>query len=375
MFEEINLTTQDLSAHTLEEKGISQSVKTLKDKQLIDFVESISQMVLILDEDQNIVYANQSFSSFFENKKISHVVGKKPGESFSCRHSSIAGAICGATRFCRSCGAAHAIRDAVKGNRSTKECKILTVKNEAIDLRVTASPVLLQGYKLTLFSISDISNEKRRRSLERIFIHDILNIAGGISGLSSIMKEIDDPEELKQIADTIETAANNLVDEIQSQRELSSAERGDLTLHYTAIETSDILSQLKKLYSNHELNLGKEITIRDDANQSIVSDKMLIKRILGNMVKNAIEATVPNDHVTISCMSLGRKVRFEVHNKSIIPEDVQIELFKRFYSTKQNGRGIGTYSMKLFGEKYLKGRVWFKSTVEEGTSFYFELSA
>ncbi|WP_167608974.1 sensor histidine kinase [Maribellus sediminis] len=375
MFEEINLSTRDYPAQALDERQISQSVKTINDKQLIDFVESISQMVLILDEEQNIVYANQSFNSFFENKKISHIIGKKPGDSFSCRHSSVAGSICGTTKFCRSCGAAHAIRDAVQGNRSTKECKILTVKNEAIDLRVTASPVTLQGHKLTLFSISDISNEKRRRSLERIFIHDILNIAGGISGLSSIMKEIDDPEELKQIADTIEVAANNLVDEIQSQRELSSAERGDLTLHYTAIETSDILSQLQKLYSNHELNLGKEITIRDDANQSIVSDKMLIKRILGNMVKNAIEATVPNDHITISCIGLGRKVRFEVHNQSFIPEDVQLELFKRFYSTKQNGRGIGTYSMKLFGEKYLKGRVWFKSTAEEGTSFYFELSA
>jgi signal transduction histidine kinase len=93
------------------------------------------------------------------------------------------------------------------------------------------------------------------------------------------------------------------------------------------------------------------------------------------MIKNAIEATVPDDHIILSCSGLGTKVRFEVHNRSIIPEDTQSELFKRFYSTKQNGRGIGTYSMKLFGEKYLKGRVWFRSSPENGTSFYFELTA
>mgnify|MGYP006293419399 CR=1 len=37
-------------------------------------------------------------------------------------------------------------------------------------------------------------------------------------------------------------------------------------------------------------------------------------------------------------------------------------LFKRSFSTKGVGRGIGTYSMKLFGEKYLKGKVDFKNS-------------
>lgn len=373
MFDEIKFSNPEYSAQVLDDKQKNQSVKTLDDKQLIDFVESVSQMVLILDQHQNIVYANNSFTSFFENKKINHIIGSKAGNSFSCRNASRDGNVCGTSKFCRSCGAAQAIRNAVKGNRSTKECKILTTNNDTIDLRVTASPLTLQDNNLTLFSISDISNEKRRRSLERIFIHDILNIAGGISGLSAIMKEIDDPEEIKEIANTIETAANNLVDEIQSQRELSSAERGDLTLNYTRVRTTDILKALKILYSNHDLNPGKSITIRDDANLVLLIDKVLLKRILGNMVKNAIEAIVPNDQITISCVENGQNVRFEVHNNSHIPESAQQELFKRFYSTKQNGRGIGTYSMKLFGEKYLKGKVWFKSSLENGTSFFYEV--
>jgi len=374
MFEEINLNTPGLEDHILSESQV-RSTKILRNDQLIKFAESVSQMVLVLNKQRQIIYANKSYHDFFESKSVKHVIGKKPGDAFQCKNALYPTAGCGTTKFCKSCGAAQAITQSIDGKSSTRECKILTTKNDTVDLRVTASPLKLEGEDLTLFSITDISHEKRRRSLERIFIHDILNIAGGISGLSAILKEIEDPEEIKQIATTIENASNNLIEEIQTQRELSSAERGDLTLHYTHIQTSEVLNELKNIYLNHELNNGKPISIRHSGDHIIVSDKVLLKRILGNMVKNAIEELVPDDHITLSCIGMGHKVRFEVHNRSVIPEEIQNELFKRFYSTKQNGRGVGTYSMKLFGEKYLKGRVWFRSTSESGTSFFFELNA
>ena len=52
-----------------------------------------------------------------------------------------------------------------------------------------------------------------------------------------------------------------------------------------------------------------------------------------------------------------------------MPKRVQLQIFQRSFSTKGNGRGLGTYSMKLFTEKYLQGRVSFESTEEEGTTF------
>lgn len=374
MFEEINLVTPGVNSRGLNGLHVDQSKQVSQNKQLVNFVESISQMVLILNKHQQIVYANKSYREFFNAAEINYLIGKRPGDTFKCRNAVYSKYGCGTTRFCKSCGAANAIIEAVSGNRSTKECKILTAQNDTIDLRVTASPLRLEEEELTLFSIIDISHEKRRRSLERIFIHDILNIAGGISGLSSILKEINDPQEMREIADTIEGAAKNLIDEIQVQREIGSAERGDLTLHCTEIQTNDILQELKKLYSNHETNNGKTIVISELENHSVVTDRTLLKRILGNMIKNAVEALEPNDEISIGCIGVGNRVRFHVHNKSVISEEVKSELFKRFYSTKQIGRGIGTYSMKLFGEKYLKGKVWFSSTPEDGTTFYFELN-
>jgi sensor histidine kinase regulating citrate/malate metabolism len=60
----------------------------------------------------------------------------------------------------------------------------------------------------------------------------------------------------------------------------------------------------------------------------------------------------------------------EVTNPGEMPESVQLQVFKRSFSTKgTDGRGIGTYSMKLFGEKYLQGEVGF-SCRNGNTSFY-----
>ena len=67
-------------------------------------------------------------------------------------------------------------------------------------------------------------------------------------------------------------------------------------------------------------------------------------------------------------------VRFTVRNEGVIPPMVQEHIFQRSFSTKaQYGRGLGTYSMKLLGERYLGGKVSFVSNAECGTVFSLEL--
>jgi len=88
------------------------------------------------------------------------------------------------------------------------------------------------------------------------------------------------------------------------------------------------------------------------------------------MIKNALEATQEGGVVTIDCESGGDRVLFQVHNDSAMPEKVQLQIFKRFFSTKNEpGHGIGTYSMKLLGERYLGGEVFFRSDEASGTTF------
>lgn len=341
---------------------------------LIQFVESISQMVVILNEHRQIVYANERYKQFCNVADRNTLLGQRPGETMGCANAFKTATGCGTSDFCKSCGAVNAILESQKGEKSTKECKILTADNQAFEFKVTATPIYLEAQNLTIFSITDISAEKRKESLERIFLHDILNSAGGISGLSSILKEINEPAEMTEIAETIANAANNLVEEIKVQRELSSAECGELKPDLKYINSIIILQDLKNIYLNHERNDGKTIVIHKNAEDVVLeTDTVLLKRVLGNMIKNAIEANIPEDEITLNSIATDQMVRFSVHNKSIISQNVQSELFKRTFSTKGIGRGLGTYSMKLFGEKYLNGKVWFESSVNKGTIFFIEL--
>ena len=91
------------------------------------------------------------------------------------------------------------------------------------------------------------------------------------------------------------------------------------------------------------------------------------------MIKNAIEASAAGGKVSISCTAGSTVVTFSVHNDGAMDSDIRLQMFRRSFSTKGKGRGTGTYSMKLIGEKYLGGRIWFDSSLRDGTTFFFEL--
>ena len=106
----------------------------------------------------------------------------------------------------------------------------------------------------------------------------------------------------------------------------------------------------------------------------LITDPRLLTRVLGNMLKNALEATEEDGTVTICCEFSDGKVSFRVHNPSVMPNDVQLQIFHRSFSTKaQSGRGIGTYSMRLLGEHYLGGKIEFTSEASKGTIFTLAL--
>ena len=92
------------------------------------------------------------------------------------------------------------------------------------------------------------------------------------------------------------------------------------------------------------------------------------------MLKNAIEASSEGQAVTLSCDSEDEVISVNVHNAAAIAHEAQLQIFNRSFSTKEGvGRGIGTYSMKLLGEEYLKGCVSFTSTADTGTTFTLTL--
>lgn len=133
-----------------------------------------------------------------------------------------------------------------------------------------------------------------------------------------------------------------------------------------------LLREVQTLYASHEIAAGRRLVLGAVLDATIVSDGAILRRIIGNLVKNALEASALGGTVTLSAAREGEGVVFVVHNAEVMTEEVQLQLFQRSFSTKSSeGRGIGTYSVKLFGERYLKGKVEFTSSAPAGTTFRF----
>jgi sensor histidine kinase regulating citrate/malate metabolism len=87
------------------------------------------------------------------------------------------------------------------------------------------------------------------------------------------------------------------------------------------------------------------------------------------MIKNAVEAAEEGETLRAGVTVGGPTVAFWVRNRRAMPRHVQLQVFQRSFSTKGQGRGLGTYSMQLLSERYLHGAVDFVSSEEKGTTF------
>ncbi len=341
------------------------------DEGLRTLMDAMPEFVMVVGPTRQVLLGNQALTDFAASQGCDAFVGLRPGELLSCRHALSAPAGCGTGEACRTCGAVEAILAGLAGNRACYECRVLRETPhgvEALDLKVWATSFRWHGEALALVVAVDISDEKRRKVLERIFFHDILNTAGAISGLAELLVEgILTLDEAKD--DLIETA-RVLVDEIRSQRELLAAENNELSVHPTPLHSRQFLEAVVLTYRNTPLGREREILIAAGLCETIFySDERLLGRVLGNLVKNALEATPAGGAVTLGCTVQGEEISFWCNNSGLIPRETQLQIFNRSFSTKEPGRGIGTYSVKLLTERYLKGRVAFVSNADDGTTF------
>jgi signal transduction histidine kinase len=361
---------------------------------LRDFLDSVPTMAVVLNPNRQIVWANRALMAF-TGLPESEIYGHRPGDVMQCLHAGQGESGCGTTEFCRTCGAAKAIHAAQHGQSGVEECRILRdVQSGPLDLRVWTTPLNLDGRAFTLFAVLDISHEKRRRILERIFFHDVLNTAGGLQGYIELLRE-SAREEVPEIAGRVDAIARRLVDEIRAQRELSAAESGELKLDPGPVSATGFVNEVAVVYRGQAIGQAKTIRVETDPQDVVlITDRALLSRVVGNMIKNALEASEKGQTMTVGWMdgssgpssdgaelappprSARRQagaVEFYVHNEGVMPRDVQLQIFQRSFTTKGVGHGLGTYSMRLLGERYLGGQVGFESTDEHGTRFWLTL--
>ncbi len=340
-----------------------------EDETLKIILDSVFDMILIVDSNFQAVHASRTFLNFFKLGSEAPILGLRPGEIFRCVHSREKDTGCGTTEYCDTCNVSKAAKSALKGKRDVEEVEIPTENNGLYNFRLSSSALSIDDEEFIVFVIRDISDRKRREGLERIFFHDVLDMATIIWGYAALLKE-GHTEKSQELGAKIFMATRRLIDEIQYQRSLIRAEQKELPLLVQEVNSLEVIKEAAEHYRYHRVASNKVIRI-DEGSESLVltSDFSLLQRVLGNLIKNALEACDDGGVVTIGCKQLDGDVEFWVHNPTFIPEDVQRQIFASSVSTKGRGRGVGTHSVKFITEHYLKGRVSFESSKKKGTTF------
>lgn len=340
-------------------------------------LDSIPDIALILNKERQIVYCNESLLGALEISDPGLIYGQRPGEALNCVHARKTDGGCGTTEYCGNCGAVLAILTTrEKGRKDVRECRITCMKDgyeESMEFRVWTNPIEIQGGKFTIFTVTNISDEKRRRMLERVFFHDIRNTAGILHNLTQLRKEGAEAGGREDFSETVFALSGRILAEIEAQQQLMAAENNELRIRPSTIRSGNFLREIRLVYQGHETARNKTIRIDADVcDVDFTTDPILLERVFGNMLKNALEDAAPGETVTIGCDQPDDRIRIWAHNPGCIPRKIQLQIFQRSFSTKGSDRGMGTYGMKLLSERYLRGKVSFSSSYEHGTIFTAE---
>ncbi len=216
------------------------------------------------------------------------------------------------------------------------------------------------------------SNLERRRLLERLFFHDLLNLTGSLRGFAELLQD-DSQKDKQQISKLLEEATERIIDEIETQQVLSAAENGELTVEAEYLQTRPLMETLLAIYRHHRCAGNRQLALLESVNDFLLwSDPALLTRILGNLIKNALEATPPAGTVRVACTELGDEAIFTVNNPGEIPEQVRKKIFRGRFSSKSRNRGLGLHSIQLL-VGVLGGKVEVTSSACEGTTFLVHL--
>jgi signal transduction histidine kinase len=217
----------------------------------------------------------------------------------------------------------------------------------------------------------DIGSARQKEMLERIFFHDVMNSTASLESVVRLLEpDIPRTGENGDLVDVLKGAAGDVAEQIRYFRKLSQAESGAMEVEWVQIdldgEVAEVAAAMDQSLRFNERDVS---VVTELAGGSIVSDRVLVRRIVLNMLKNAAEASGRGETVTVTTRISGDRALVSVHNELVMTPEVRNQVFQRSFSTKSRRRGLGTYSMKLLSTRYLGGDVTFVSGEGQGTTF------
>jgi len=338
-------------------------------------MQALDGLVLILDVHRQVLATNQRVLQVADTQAGSPL-GRRPGELFGCVHAPEGPGGCGTSQSCAHCGAVLAVMEAQRtGEPVQSEC-LLSLRRgdlvESAEFEIVASPLKVGPYQFLAVVLHDLSAVKRRDALERLFYHDVANLMQGIRSWAELLAS--EATTSTGVAKKLAHLTDLLDRELKSHRAMAQAEHGQLKPRLRAILPLEVLQDVGDLLERHVRTQDRHVEILPTPEEIIHTDPELLSRVLLNMAVNAVEASFMGEAITLSAELEGQDICFRVHNPGEIPAEVRSRIFQRSFSTKGTaGRGLGTYAMKLFGERVLQGLVGF-DTGPGGTTFWIRVT-
>ena len=176
----------------------------------------------------------------------------------------------------------------------------------------------------------------------------------------------------------IHKAGHDLLLLINDILDLSKVESGKMELTYEDVVSSEIVDEMKGLFSAIGEEKGVELIIKDEFNSSFSTDKTKLSQVLKNLLSNSFKFTKEGS-VLLSVKENKGELNIIVKDSGIgIPSDKIQTIFEAFkqvdgsISREFGGTGLGLSISKTIVE-LLNGRIAVESVFGKGTSFIVTL--
>lgn len=333
-------------------------------------VEKLPVPVAVVNRDNRIVAVND-WARTGTSSMPAVAAGAWFGALVDCIHSTGDGPGCGHSPVCATCGALDAVRGASSGRETALDASITRPGGRGhLDLKVWAAPETIEGIPFTLMMVTDIGERKRREFLEHLLFAKLASVTGVIGDTVAAIDGLA-PSDSGGFNDVLTDTLRLLKDELGTYLMVLSAEKGRIRIETKPVDVARAATAVAGFFRNQEEATNRFLVVDvPDAPVFCPGDPSLLRFVTGCMIQNALEASAPGGVVTVSVTDEGESVRIAVHNVGEMAPDVRLRVFQRSFSTKGDGRGMGTWAMKILGEDILGGTVGFDSSREDGTVFF-----
>lgn len=218
-----------------------------------------------------------------------------------------------------------------------------------------------------------------RDDLTHMVVHDLSNPLLVIFGLLDVLESQESPKlssSTKEFVTLARLSTEELRNSISSILDVSKIGAGEMKLH---CEPCDLVALIHSMVCTTHILPGNR-TVTFDAQEAplvVTADVGLIRRVLQNLISNAVSYTPSGGDVHITLTSSSSEVRVSVTDSGpgIAPEHHQ-RIFEKFGQVEdqinRTGTGLGLTFCKL-AINALGGRIGVESEVGKGSAFWFTL--